>query len=162
MQPEFPIYIVSKGRWQTRLTARALDTLRVPYHIIVEAQEYVDYASVIGKERVLVLDASYQRDYDTFDTLGESKSKGPGPARNFALDHAQAHSAQWHWVLDDNIKAFWRLRNNLKVKVADGTIFKCMEDFALRYKNIAIAGPNYVFFAKRKQVIPPFIINTRI
>jgi hypothetical protein len=37
-QPQFPIYIVSKGRHDTRLTARALDRLAVPFKIVVEAK----------------------------------------------------------------------------------------------------------------------------
>jgi len=37
-----------------------------------------------------------------------------------------------------------------------------MEDFALRYKNVSMAGPNYFFFAPRKTQQPPFITNTRI
>jgi hypothetical protein len=45
---------------------------------------------VIDPARVLVLDPAYQRHYDTFDTLGDTKSKGPGPARNFAWDHSMA------------------------------------------------------------------------
>lgn len=162
MNPMFPIYIVSKGRHESRLTSKTLEHLRVPYLIVVEEQEYADYCSVIDKSKVLVLDKAYQRDYDTFDTLSDSKSKGPGPARNFVWDHSIANGHEWHWVLDDNIRKFYRLFNNLKVPVGDGTVLKCMEDFVLRYKNIAMAGPNYDYLAKRKQKLPPFITNTRI
>lgn len=162
MNPQFPIYIVSKGRADSRLTARALDTMGVPYFIVVEKQEYKTYCAVIARDRVLILDPEYQRKYDTFDNLGNSKSKGPGPARNFAWDHSIANGFAWHWVMDDNIKSFYRLSSNSKIKVIDGTVLRCMEDFVLRYKNVAMAGPNYHFFAKRKQKIPPFITNTRI
>lgn len=160
--PKFPLYIVSKGRHDSRLTSRALERMGVPYFIVVEAQEYAAYAAVIEKSKVLVLDSAYQRDYDTFDDLGDKKSKGPGPARNFVWDHAIANGHPWHWVMDDNIKAFYRLNRNLKVPVSDGTIFRCMEDFVLRYMNVAMAGPNYFMFASRKEVMPPFIANTRI
>lgn len=162
MNPQFPIYIVSKGRADTRLTSRALETMGVPYFIVVEEQEREQYASVIDPAKVLVLDKRYQREYDTYDDLGDAKSKGPGAARNFAWDHAIASGHAWHWVMDDNIKGFVRLNRNLKIKVTDGTIFRCMEDFCLRYRNVAMAGPNYDFFAKRKQKLPPFITNTRI
>jgi len=37
-----------------------------------------------------------------------------------------------------------------------------MEDFAERYENVAMAGPNYDFFAKQNQKLLPFIKNTRI
>lgn len=162
MNPKFPVYIVSKGRAETRLTAKSLEALGVPYSIIVEEPELEDYAKVIERKRILVLDPKYQREYDTCDELGDKKSKGPGPARNFAWDHAVAKGAEWHWVMDDNIQGFFRLNHNLKVPVGDGTIFRCMEDFCLRYENVAMAGPNYFMFASRKSKMPPFVLNTRI
>lgn len=162
MNPRYPLYIVSKGRADTRLSSKALERMRVPYRIVIEAQEYDTYAAVIDPSKLLVLDPAYQRAYDPCDALGESKSKGPGPARNFVWDHAQALGAAWHWVMDDNIAAFIRLVDNRKCYVHDGVIFCCMEDFVERYTNVAMAGPNYVMFAKRKQRIPPFITNTRI
>jgi TET-associated glycosyltransferase-like protein len=162
MNPQFPIYIPSKGRAESRITVRHLDAMKVPYYVIVEEQEFCEYAASIDRSKLLILDRSYQDRYETFDDLADSKSKGPGPARNFAWDHAIAMGAAWHWVIDDNIKGFFRLNHNLKVPVADGTIFRCMEDFILRYKNVAMAGPNYFKFASRKSRMPPFVLNTRI
>lgn len=162
MNPKFPLYIVSKGRADSRLTARALEAMNVPYYIIVEPNEVETYANVIRRENILPFDMSYKEKYDTFDDLGLSKSTGPGPARNFAWDHAIKNGHAWHWVMDDNIRHFSRLNNNMRIKVHDGTIFRCMEDFVLRYKNIGMAGPNYDFFVPRKQRRPPFITNTRI
>src|SRR5687767_14144816 len=37
--PRYPIYIISKGRCDSRLTSRALEWIKVPYHIVVEPQE---------------------------------------------------------------------------------------------------------------------------
>jgi hypothetical protein len=141
---------------------RALDRLGVPYVVVVEAQELKAYEAVIDPKRLLVLDPAYQRDYDAFDHLGDAKTKGSGPARNFIWDHAQALGHPRHWVIDDNIKAFYRFNRNLKVPVADGSIFRCMEDFCERYVNIAMAGPNYFMFASRKSKMPPVTLNTRI
>ena len=160
--PEFPLYIVSKGRAESRITARFLEGMGVPYWIVVESQERDAYAAVIDPARVLVLDPAYQERYETCDDLGGTKSRGPGPARNFAWDHSIANGHPWHWVMDDNIRGFFRHNRNLSVPVSDGTIFRCMEDFCLRYSNIAMAGPNYFMFTPRKTVKPPFILNTRI
>ena len=162
MNPQFPLYIVSKGRAETRFTAKHLEAMGVPYYIVVEEQEYRAYASVIDPKQVLVLDPAYQRQYDACDDLGDTKSKGPGAARNFAWEHAIATGALWHWVMDDNIKGFFRLNRNLKVPASDGTVFRCMEDFVLRYDNVAMGGPNYFMFASRKSQVPPFTLNTRI
>ena len=65
-------------------------------------------------------------------------------------------------MIDDNIKWFYRLNRNLKVPVGDGAIFRAMEEFAGRYTNVAMAGPNYFMFASRKTAMAPFTLNTRI
>ena len=164
MNPEYPIYIVSKGRWDSRLTSKALEKMNVPYYIVVEEQEFDQYASVISEDKILILDKQYQRDYDTCDDLGDTKSKGPGAARNFCWQHSIDKGYDWHWVMDDNIINFRRLNNYEKIQVLNGTIFHAMEEFCLRYKNVAMAGPNYTMFAYSadSSKVPPYYLNTRI
>lgn len=162
MNPQFPIYIVSKGRWKSRLTSKALEYMKVPYFIIVEQNEYESYKEVIDKEKILILPEKYLREYDRFWNDGEDTKTGPSAARNFAWDHSISNNFQYHWVMDDNLDAFHRMNRNIKAEVNSGTIFKCMEDFVLRYENIAIAGPNYYSFCKTTDKVPPFILNTRI
>ena len=36
--PQFPLYVVSKGRHESRLTIRALEAMGVSYHVVVEEQ----------------------------------------------------------------------------------------------------------------------------
>ena len=81
--PQFPLYIPSKGRADSRLTAKALDSMKVPYRLVVEEQEYKEYLEYVPKESLLVLDKKFQDEYDTCDDLGATRSKGPGAARNF-------------------------------------------------------------------------------
>ena len=52
MNPDYPIYIVSKGRWESRLTSKALERMNVPYFIIIEEQEYDQYASFIDPQKI--------------------------------------------------------------------------------------------------------------
>jgi hypothetical protein len=162
MNPEHPVYIVSKGRWESRLTSKALEHMTVPYKIIVEESELDKYAEVIDSTKILILPQSYLDAYDTCDDLGETKSKGPGAARNFAWDHSISVGAKKHWVLDDNFDAFHRFNRNMKNEVDSGTIFRLMEMFVDRYENVPIAGPNYYSFCKTTDAVPPFILNTRI
>jgi len=162
MNPKYPIYIVSKGRWETRLTSKALERINVPYYIVVEAQERDQYAAVIDPQKVLVLPEKYLQEYDTCDDVGEALGKGPGGARNFCWEHSLCMGATRHWVMDDNIASFNRLNRNLMVKVTSGAIFRAAEDFVDRYHNVAIAGFNYDFFAKAKEPLPAFVVNTRI
>lgn len=162
MNPRFPVYIVSKGRWETRPTSNALNKIGVPHKIIVEQSQYDQYAERVGASNLLVLPQEYIDAYETCDDLGDAIPKGSGAARNFAWQHSVQNGAEWHWLLDDNISAFYRLNKNRRIAVDSGTIFYAMEDFVLRYENIAIAGPNYMMFAKNRDKIPPFVLNTRI
>ncbi len=148
--PRYPVYIISKGRWESRLTVKALDRIGVGYSIVVEPQEYERYASVIDPARILVL---------PFSNLGQ----GSIPARNWVWDHAAATGTKRHWILDDNIASFHRYQHNIKHYVGDGAIFRAAEDFTDRYENVAISGFNYFMFVTRKAGdIPPYYLNTRV
>ena len=154
--------IRDRNRSDTRFTSKALEKMNVPYHIIIEASDRDKYSAVIDKQKILILPEKYLDEYDTFDNLGRTKSTGPGAARNFAWDHSVKRGAERHWVMDDNIVGFMRWNNNLQLYVVTGAYFRAMEDFVDRYKNVAMAGPNYFMFAARKTKAPPFITNTRI
>src|SRR4030066_660280 len=104
MNPNYPVYIISKGRWESRLTSKALEQISVPYHIVIEPQEYDNYAAVINPAKILVL---------PFSNLGQ----GSIPARNWVWEHSIGIGAQRHWILDDNIRDFYRLDNNIKFRV---------------------------------------------
>jgi len=148
MNPKYPIYIISKGRWESRQTSKALEKMNVPYRIVIEPQEYDDYAKVIDKEKILQL---------PFSNLG----KGSIPARNWVWEHSRTGGHKRHWIMDDNIQSFLRLIGGRRYYVGDGTILKAAEDFTDRYENIAMAGLNYKMFVvdKNKKAFTP---NTRI
>lgn len=162
MNPDYPVYIISKGRWESRLTAKCLHNMGVSFSIVVEKEERENYEKVIKDDQVLVLDDRYKQEYDACCKIKKNQSKGSGPARNFVWDHAASKGAKRHWIMDDNIRDFLRLNRNRKIPLADGTAFKVMEDFADRYKNIALAGPHYSMFAARKDKILPAFLNTRL
>lgn len=162
LNPQYPIYIVSKGRWESRLTVKALEEMGCSYKIVIESHEFDNYAAVIDKSNILILPQSYLDDYDTCDEFGSNKSKGPGAARNFAWDHAKESGVKRHWVMDDNLDAFHYLNRNMKLEVYTGAIFKAAEDFVDRYSNVPVSGFNYYSFCKTTDKVPPFIINTRI
>lgn len=151
MKNKYPIYIISKGRWDSRLTSKALEEMKQPYRIVVEPKELDLYAKFIDKNKIIVLP-------DNFSELGQ----GGIPARNFVWEHSISEGHERHWILDDNIEQFNRLNRNLQVKVLTGSIFKAAEDFIDRYENVALAGFQYDYFAKAKTILPAFYLNTRI
>lgn len=165
MLNRFPIYIPSKGRWDIRLTSNALSDCKLPHTMVVEEQEYEKYKDATKDNpfvTLLILDKTYQDNYDTCDDLGRTKGVGPGAARNFIWDHSISQGHEWHWTMDDNISRFVRYHENRLVEVQGGLIFRAMEDFCLRYINVYMAGPVYFMFIARKEKNPPIILNTRI
>lgn len=145
--PKYPVYIPSKGRWQSRLTSKALEKLNVPYYIVVEPSEYRNYRRVIDKSKILV--------------LPENDMKLIG-SRCWIMEHFIQNGFERHWQLDDNITDFYRLNRNIKYRVDSGLIFSIIEEWCDRYTNIAIAGMQYEMFVPRKTITPPIIINTRV
>ena len=148
-QTRYPIYIISKGRHESRLTAKALEDIGINYRIVIEAQEFDDYASVIDEAKILVL---------PFSNLGQ----GSIPARNWVWEHSISEGHKRHWILDDNISGFGRLNNNRKIKVKTSATFRSVEDFTDRYENVKMSGMNYRFFVPEGSTRKPYMMNTRI
>lgn len=153
MNPRYPVYIVSKGRAKSRKTSKALEAMGVPYSIVVEPQEYDEYAAVIDPAKILVL---------PFSNLGQ----GSIPARNWIWGHAIGTGAKRHWILDDNISGFYRYNHNKTHPVTSGTIFAVAEKFVDRYTNVSLAGFHYEMFCHwtegRGKEKPAFYLNTRV
>jgi DNA polymerase I-like protein with 3'-5' exonuclease and polymerase domains len=152
VSPRYPIYIISKGRWESRMTSRALEKINVHYRICVEPQEYEQYAAVIDPAKVLRLPEDFSK-----------LRQGSIPVRNWVWEHSIAEGHARHWIMDDNIRGFYRFENNLKVPVGDGAIFRAAEDFTDRYENVGQSGLQYYMFVIAKWGDrPPITLNTRI
>ena len=148
--PRYPIYVISKGRADSRLTIRALEIAGVEHQVVIEPQEFDAYAKHVPPHRIRVL---------PFSNLGQ----GSIPARNWVWEDAIAAGATRHWILDDNIRCFYRLHENRKVYFQSGQFFSLMENFADAYTNLGLVGPNYSMMAPRKETrLNPYKLNTRI
>ena len=149
VNPRYPIYVISKGRWESRLTVKALLSCRIPHRVVVEPQERDQYAVVIDPATLLVL---------PFSNLGQ----GSIPARNWVWEHAIKEGHERHWILDDNIHSFMRIHQNNRWKATNGATFQACEDFTERYENIALSGMNYKMFVPKKAKRSPITFNTRV
>jgi len=123
--------------------------MKVPYKIVIEPQEYANYAAVIAPEKILQL---------PFSNLGQ----GSIPSRNWIFEHAISTGLKRHWILDDNINGFIRLNRNCKIFIATGAIFRIIEDFIDRYENVPMAGMNYDYLCVQTDELPPYYLNTRV
>lgn len=152
---KYPIYIISKGRWESHLTSKTLEEMNIPYRIVIEPQELDNYSAIIDPKKILIL---------PFSNLGQ----GSIPARNWVWEHSILEGYQRHWILDDNIDGFFYFNRNKKQRVDNGWVFQKMEEFTDRYKKIALSGPDYTMFIchnygkKGRKESKPFQINTRI
>lgn len=151
MNPRFPIYIISKGRWERRLTSKTLEKMNVPYRICVEPAEYDKYASVINHNKIIKLPENFSE-----------RGQGSIPVRNWVWEYSIKEGHEWHWIMDDNIDKIYRCNNNNRIQCFTGTPFYVIEDFVLRYENIAQAGMHYRFFVTSDSYRPPVLFNTRI
>jgi len=150
--PKYPIYIISKGRADSRLTSKALEKINVPYRIVIEPQEYAEYAAVIDPAKILVL---------PFSNLGQ----GSIPARNWVWEHSISEGHTRHWILDDNISVFAQIYNSKKVTATNGFMFCDVESFTDEYANLALVGMQYFAFVRQSMTQAwdkTIALNTRI
>lgn len=148
MNPDFPVFVPTKGRWATPYTIKALERIGVPYTAVIEEQQYKEYSEVVNPRNLLVL---------------PHRDKGLTVTRNWIWDYAQHElKTPYFWTMDDNIREFYRLDCNIKYRVTSGTFLKVMEDFAQRYENLYICGMAYEKFTPRKKKHYPVILNTRV
>jgi len=155
--PKYPIYIISKGRWEERLTSKYLEWSDIPYKIVVEEGEYEEYSKVIDKSKILIMPNEWkQKEIE--------KGNGGGiPVRNFVLYHSKNNGDSRHWILDDNIVSYKRYNNNDRTIMRTGLVFRMLEDFTDRFKNVMLSGHNYSMFGVSTNTrLKPITLNTRI
>lgn len=131
---KYPVYIISKGRYEKTLTADNFEASGVDYLIAVEPQEYDSYCKKLGTKRVLKL---------PFSNLG----LGSYPARNFCWEHAKAAGHKYHWLFDDNILFWMKWTNGKREKIKEVISgLQYIENYTQK-TNIDILGfeePNFV------------------
>lgn len=127
MQNKYPVYIISKGRYDKTLTADIFDKANIDYLIVVEPQEYEQYCNKLGIDKVLKL---------PFSNLG----LGSYPARNFCWEHSKKNGYKYHWLFDDNITSFYKWVNGKRIQIADLINALCfIENYTIK-NNIDLSG----------------------
>lgn len=144
----FPVYIISKGRWENPITAKFFLKDKVPFKIAIEPQEFDLYSKTIPKENIEVL---------PFSNLG----LGSFPARNWCWEHSIKNGHKMHFLFDDNLHGFYHLNNGKRTRVDCWTPLQTLQTLHQRYSNLAISGFNYMTFA-RAETKKPFYINCHV
>lgn len=147
---KYPVYIVSKGRWENPITAKYFLKEGINFKIVIEPQEHEYYQKTIPSENILCTD---------FSNLG----LGSYPARNFAWQDSINNGYDKHFLFDDNIRHFCKpikgIRKVGSIKATDA--LQVLIDFTENYRNIAVSGYNYDYFITR-ETLKPFAYNTHV
>lgn len=155
VQTKYPIYVISKSRASTLWTVRTLEECGCTnYRLVIEPHQYEDY-------KVGML----ERGFDPakllllpFSNLG----LGSIPVRNWVWEHSISLGAKRHWILDDNMRYFYRVYRNTRMRVKSMIALKVAEDYSDRFTNVAMSGLNYHFFVPNFLNKEPAYFNTRI
>ena len=148
MKTRYPIYIVSKGRWENPITAKSMIKEGIDFRIVIEPQELELYKRTIPEKNLLITD---------FSNLG----LGSYPARNFAWEDSIKNGHEWHYLFDDNIYGIYRLHKGKKRRDSWTKAIHWLDEFTDRYSNVAISGFNYEMFATRGTQ-KPFVVNHHV
>ena len=137
ISPKYPIYVITKGRWEKTLTIDTLESMNVDFRICVEPSEYDNYLANpnIDSNKLIKLPENFSE-----------RKQGGIPVRNFVWQHSIDRGFDKHWIIDDNIKGFFRWNQNVQKEVKDGVFFRIMEDFSDRYENVGLTSCQYASF----------------
>jgi hypothetical protein len=149
--PKYPIYIPTKGRWETPFTIRAFQKDEVPIHVVIEESELENYEKHCSSPTT------------TFLTLPFSNAGSVIPSRNWIMEHSIEHyGSARHWQFDDNQDKFLRYYKGRSIPIQSHIALRMVEDFTDRYKNIAVSGFDYEMFVVRGKQTKPFTRNCRV
>lgn len=140
---KYPIYIISRGRYKKLLTYKSISemTPRPNFKIVIEEYEvdlYIQYG--VDKEDILVF-TQEEKDYVT-----EEGDGGSIPVRNFCKNHSFDNGYEFYWIIDDNVNGFYRFYKNTRLQVKSPVVFRSIENYLDRYKNLKMTGMNYFGF----------------
>lgn len=150
---KYPIYVISKGRYNNRLTSDWLSKNKIYHNLVVEHCEKDKYSNGLKDYiNLLVMEKKY-------DNLG----CGSIPVRNWIQKRSKRLGVKKYWCIDDNIDGFFRFYKNTRIEMRTPLVFRLTEEFADRYENLHMCGLQYYSFcpdiSKRRTVVG---LNTRI
>lgn len=145
---KYPVYIISKGRWENPLTAKCFLKENISFTIAVEPQEYENYCKVLGSKHVAKL---------PFSNLG----LGSYPARNWCWEDSIQKGYKKHFLFDDNIYHFTDFAGGKRLRTSALLSLITLQNFSEQFINLAIAGYNYDGFLT-KATKKAFVINCHV
>ena len=129
------IYIISLGRFEYLDTAKSLEEMEQNYFIVVEPFEFELYKDRMKNFKFgTVLSCGVN-----FHELKD----GSKHVRNWVHRRNIKNGSTHYWLLDDNMRGFYRHHLNQYRKVKDGSCFYYVEKLQKHFKNVGICGHAY-------------------
>jgi hypothetical protein len=130
-----PILVTSKGRPEAE-TLKTLGCGALEVAVVVEPQEERQYREAIQANGWRAITVSLPQ-----------SGRGLSYARDFALQRMRAERRDFFWMLDDDIKAFYRTRNGKTEKIDAATALREAEGRLLAEPNLGIGSLEYQQYA---------------
>jgi hypothetical protein len=125
--PQYPIYVPSKGRADNQKTVKLLQEHGITnFFVVVEANEYKEYAKYLPKENIVKLKGS---DYGTSSV-----------ARNMCIEHSKKQGYEKHWQLDDDITSIYEHKLGKPVSKDVKTILATLEEIGEENEEVQVLG----------------------
>lgn len=156
---KFPIGILSYGRYNDNFTSKYLLKCGIYHKIFVEPCEYdlyIDnyYNNLSHKNRKLVEIINVGEDFHT-------RNLGGTPVRNYILDYYYVKGFARCWILDDNIKCYYRYNRGCKTEIYSGSIFSSIEKYIEIYENVGVCSHNFSPFITTGRSRPVIVLNEK-
>lgn len=137
---QYPISILSYGRYNENKTSKYLVECKIKHYIFVEECEYDlymnNYYNKLNEEdKYLVNIINTHKDFHLYNL-------GGSPVRNYILDYWLNEGYDRVWMLDDNIKYYNRYNKGVKNKIYSDLIFSSIENYINEYDNVGICSHN--------------------
>lgn len=129
----WPVYVPSKGRPDPS-TCKLLQESKLEYRLVIEPQEFHAYYFPKITQHPFIHE------------LPEN-SQGIAFVRNWIKAHAERVGFRWYWMLDDDLKATYLVRNGKTIKTPIGEVLLEAQKIFTRSSLVAQGALEYQQFA---------------
>ncbi len=126
----YPVYVISRKRWNSATTMRLLDQARINYMLVVPKKELEQYHDRFPSADIIALPDS---------------ETGAGAARSYIQEICKEQGYPYVWILDDDIDAVEKIPSGSTVMKEVSTLrslFSTLESWIEDYSNVALLGVN--------------------
>ena len=149
----YPICIVSFGRHNKYgKTHLFLTQCKIKHYLFVEPNEMELYKKWY--------DPTYCELVMSYENFSSTQKMGSTPMRNYCLEYSRdILKKKMCWILDDNIKRYFRYYQGAKNHIQSHSIFSHVEQYIKQYDNVGLVSHNFNPFIMEGDCRPCLVKN---